>query len=124
MLNNMDIHQIKIQGIIYIDNEPSEDHEYSIALSHIQQKEGEVLRRRNDQGGYTNTYKMENLGTATLIREGEVIKGRAKKFSSSQLLRKIIEQEWEEQHSGEIDREAYYQKEMAQIIEERKNRLI
>jgi len=120
----MDIYEIKINGVIEIDQPIDSDTEYSIALERIQQKDGMVLIKENNQESKTFQYKMVNLGIATLLTEGKVIKGKAKSKSQSRALRYIIEKLWNEQYSAEIDKETFYNQEMSKIIDEYNKKLI
>ena len=124
----MDIYELVLLGKIEIDEPLEEDVEYSLALKRISRDENAtVVKKKNNQDGYTYTFKARNLDTATLISGDKIIHGKPKKGSQSQLYRMRIWDLYDQQFAGSKeykDRDDFYQKIMDKKIKELENKLI
>ena len=92
------ITQIKISGLIEIDNDIEQDKEYSIALERVAYNPNKNYQSRiNGDGVEVRTYPLENLGRVNILtnKDGKpfLIKGKSKKVTQSQVLRLEIESE-------------------------------
>lgn len=88
----MEIHRIKINGVIEIDQPINPETEYSICLECIGNKDNNLKSRKDSLDNTVITYSMENKGKATLVEEGNIIAGKpAKKATMSQIWRLEVE---------------------------------
>lgn len=69
------------------------------------------------------TYKFKNLEEITILQEDKILYGKPKKGSQSQVLRGLIRAYWEQEYSGKYEEEAFYAKEMSELIESYKLKL-
>ena len=86
--------QLKINGVILIDEPLEKNTDYSIALEQVSVKRIETKDISDCDDVYI-THIVENFGRVTILKEKDgkpyLIKGKAKKCSKSQLLRLQIE---------------------------------
>ena len=121
------IYEITIRGKIEIDQPIDKDTEYSIALKRIMNDEGKTSTRIDKNDNEVVCYSMVNLDIATLISGDKIISGLPKKGSQAQVLRRTLEELYYNQYSGSDkykDSEDFYQKQMAKIIEEKREQII
>jgi len=107
----MDIHKIKFSGTTEIDYPLDLKKDYSVVLKRCAIKSANKKLTEEDEGSIY-TYSMESLDEATLICEGQTIKGSAK--SASKKLRGAIWHKAEE--LGIEDFEKFYQETVTKII--------
>ena len=91
------INQIKISGVIEVDSDIDEA-EYSVALERVAYDPSKGYQSRiNKNDVEVRTYRLENLGRVNILKEKdgkpELIKGKAKKLTKSQVWRLIIEKD-------------------------------
>jgi hypothetical protein len=108
---------LSITGKASIDGELNPEKEISVAFKRL----GIYKTEYTDEDV---TYKARNLDIITIVTGDDVIKGKPKKSSQSQVLRFKLRDLWEQQWSSEIEFEPFYQKELSKIIEEVNNKLL
>ena len=110
------IYQIKINGIVEVNDLINPELEYSAALFRLQNDQGKVSKRVDKDDRDVLCWTMTNLGEVILKAGDKVIKGKAKGASRSQALRMNIKNKWEAKHVGSIDEEVYYSKWMERFF--------
>lgn len=112
-----------ITGKTNIDRPFKKGYEYSVAFKRIGCYE--VADKDGEGNADKVTCKCKSLDEVTIItEEKKVIFGKPKKGSLAQRQRMLIEEIWQQQHAGEIESEAYYNKRMSSNIEDLKNELL
>jgi len=108
-------YKLKLSGSGNLPLPLEKNKSYDLALTEVDC----VSKHENiDQsGGEIHTYnlKVSEMSRINIIDGREIIKV-SKKGSQSQILRRKIEQLWEDHYSGDIDKEEFYKKEMTKII--------
>jgi len=111
---------LQIFGKTSVENSINPDKEFSVAFMKVA-----VHKEEEDKTNNKITYKVKSLGEV-IIKEGStVIRSKPKrKGSQSQVLYNRIYRLWEQEKSGKIEFETFYQMAMDKIIKEWEDKLI
>lgn len=112
-------HRIKLSGTANIPKPLEMDREYDLTVSHVECDSDQGISNQNGTKDLVFRLKLSKLSEVNIISSGEIIKA-TKKGSQSQTLRFVLNGLADKY--GE-DREDYYNQQMAQIIEDKKNEL-
>jgi len=110
---------MKLNGVLEINEPLEKEKDYSMVLKRVALKD--IVTRENESSKVI-TFIMENQDIVTLIGEDKVIEAKPTKFTQSQILRFVIEKNWEDQHSGHMEKQEYYNKIIGEIIENERSR--
>lgn len=107
--------QIRLSGKCNILSGLTNGKTYDLTISNAEVRKVEELPNDNETYNKVFTLRISELSEVNIIGEGEIIQTKKKKGSQSQVLRIKIEERWE-QSGSELDKEDFYIKEMAKII--------
>lgn len=113
------MYKMKLNGVLEINEPLEKEKDYSMVLKRVALKD--IVTRENESSKVI-TFIMENQDIVTLIGEDKVIEAKPTKFTQSQILRFVIEKNWEDQHSGHMEKQEYYNKIIGEIIENERSR--
>ena len=116
---------LALTGKTSIEKPLRKDHKYSVVFKEI---DIYAVNETSGQGDADKiSFKGKSVSEVNIIDEGEIIFGQAKKTSQSQVLRRVLEQQYQEQWAGSdeyVDSESYYNKRMTEIIEAEREKLV
>jgi len=116
---------LQLTGKTSIEKPLKKDHKYSVVFKEI---DIYAVNETSGQGDADKvSFKGKSVSEVNIIDEGEIIFGQAKKTSQSQVLRRVLEQQYQEQWAGSdeyVDSESYYNKRMTEIIEAEREKLV
>jgi hypothetical protein len=118
---------ITLSGKMEIPHKLDEDKDISFVCKRAGLKN--IIRKPQTVDGTEEdiTYKFQNLEEITILQEDKVVFGKPKKGSQSQVLRYAISDFYNQQLSGSVEYEDvddFYKKEMSELIDKYKSKLI
>lgn len=117
--NSMDLklneNQLKISGRCNILSGLTLGKNYDLTIGDVECRKSEDIPNDDGTRNVIYTLKLSPMSEVNIIDEKEIIQTKKKKGSQSQVLRMKIEERWE-QMGSEMDKEAFYVREMSRII--------
>lgn len=107
--------QLKISGRCNILSGLTLGKNYALTVSDVECRKSEDIPNDDGSKNVIYTLKLSPMSEVNIIDEKEIIQTKKKKGSQSQVLRMKIEERWE-QIGSEMDKEAFYVREMSRII--------
>lgn len=107
--------QLKISGRCNILSGLTLGKNYDLTIGDVECRKSEDIPNDDGTRNVIYTLKLSSISEVNIIDEKEIIQTKKKKGSQSQVLRMKIEERWE-QMGSEMEKEAFYVREMSRII--------
>jgi hypothetical protein len=119
------MYNITISGKMEIGHSLDENKDISVVIKRAGLRSISRKPQSVDGEDEDTTYKYQNLEEITIIQEEKLIVGKPKKGSQSQVLRKVLQNYYDQQLSGNYKEfEDFYKEEMSRIIAIYENKLV